>query len=62
MEAKTSADIEPHFNSCQLRCGACHEPVTKMIVTGIGWVPFEKFRYCPWCGRRVKWEETEDDP
>ena len=36
--------------SCWFNCGNCNKPIERL-----------KYRFCPYCGKGIKWDESEKD-
>ena len=49
--------IKPELNwkSYYAFCGSCKQPIVELIVSTIGYIPYKKYRFCPWCGTKIEW-------
>lgn len=50
--------IKPELNwkSYYAFCGNCKQPIVELIVSAIGYIPYKKYRFCPWCGTKIEWD------
>lgn len=50
--------IKPELNwkSYYAFCGNCKQPIVELIVSAIGYIPYKKYRFCPWCGAKIEWD------
>ena len=49
--------IKPELNwkSYYAFCGSCKQPIVELIVSAIGYIPYKKYCFCPWCGTKIEW-------
>ena len=49
--------VKPELNwkSYYAFCGSCKQPIVELIVSAIGYIPYKKYHFCPWCGTKIEW-------
>ena len=49
--------VKPELNwkSYYAFCGSCKQPIVELIVSAIGYIPYKKYNFCPWCGTKIEW-------